>query len=214
MKKLLIPVIMLIAAVMTLSIYTAMYDTEPDAVALVQPADAQSIDTSSADYYTADRQEYPVGANADNQYDILADNQLYGHDDYNDYTEAKVRYVDGYPVVNGEKTYSKYYATDGYIQPAEEDKPWEEWNMHDFHANGEFFDTFGNGTMSFYNKEDMEAFAEEMRNEYGAENIREVKLDTNASTDNIVDKLPEAQEAVDETNEQTADLENQADSMK
>lgn len=182
MKKMFVLVSLLVAAVCALSIINCAYDTTPEVVVLSEQAN--TIDTSSADLYTYERQENPVGINAENQYDILADNHLYGHCDYGDYVPAKTRYVDGFPTVDGEKTFSRYYEQKGYVKPAETDKPREDWNLHDFHANGEMFETIGNGEMIFRNDEDREAYIAALKEEFGADNVREAQLDANG---NVID---------------------------
>ncbi len=178
MKKMLFAVALLVAAVCALTVINAAYDVNPTVTLKGETANA--IATSSADEYTYDRQDYPVGLNAENQYDILADNDLYGHVDYGDYVPAKTRYVDGFPTVDGEKTYDKYYGTDGYIYPGEEEKLREDWNLHDFHKHGELFESVGNGEMHFYNEEDREAYLQGMKDEFGAENVK-ITTDTNAT---------------------------------
>ena len=146
MKKYVIPFTVLFIAVIALSVFSLSYDVSADVAAVEEPAAAQSIASSSAESYTADRQDYPVGLNAENEYDILADNKLYGHDNYGDYVPAKVRYVDGFATVDGKKTYSRYYEDKKYVQPPEEEKPREDWNLNDFHEHGEFLESEGNGT--------------------------------------------------------------------
>jgi hypothetical protein len=192
MKKYFIPVLLLVIAVMALSVYTATYDTGVVKVAADEPAAAQSIASSSADKYAADRQKNPTGLNAEHQYDILAKNKLYGQNDYGDYVGAKVRYVDGFATVDGQKTFSKYYENKKYVKPAEEDKDREDWNLHDYHANGEMFETVGNGTMSFYTEEDRDAYIKALQDEFGVENvnIENYNADGSAVDDimNMIDK--------------------------
>lgn len=218
MKKMFVAVAFLVVAVCALTVVNFAYDTNPTVVAGSETANY--IASSSADNYTNDRQDFPVGLNEENQYDILADNHLYGHDDYGDYVPAETRYVNGFPVVNGEKTYDKYYGTDGYIYPGEEEKSREEWNLHDFHKNGEYFESVGKGEMHFYNEEDMKAYAQQLRDEFGAENVHEVKLDSNGdvvappptsasgSGNSITDT---AENTVDDVNQRQEDILNSAD---
>lgn len=146
MKKFFIPFLVLIIAVVALSVYAATYDTGTPAVVVREQSAAQSIASSSADLYAKNRTDYPVGKNTENQYDILAKNKLYGHNDYGDYVPAKVRYVDGFATVDGKKTYSRYYEDKKYVQPPEEEKDREDWNLYDFHDHGELLESEGNGS--------------------------------------------------------------------
>jgi hypothetical protein len=209
MKKIFALVTALVMAVCALTVVSFTYDVTPDVV-VSGGETANAISTSSADSYTADRQDYPVGLNEENQYDILADNELYGHVDYGDYVPAEVRYVNGFPYIDGDMKNSQYYEDKPYI-PTEEDKPWEEWNLHDFHKNGEYFETIGNGTMNFYTVEDMEAYVDSLKEEYGAENIHETWYDANGNpTDSPFSGV---QDTVDEVNEQQEDMLDMLDSL-
>ncbi|MBO4338866.1 MAG: hypothetical protein J5877_02955 [Clostridia bacterium] len=214
MKKMFALVIALVIAVCALSIFSITYDTTPDVV-ISGGEIANAIATSSADTCTHDRQDYPIGANAENQYDILADNDLYGHADYGDYVPAEVRYVDGFPTVDGEKTYSRYYEDSRYVQPAEEEKPREDWNMHDFHANGEMFETVGNGTMSFYSEEDRDAYIASLKEEFGEENVHEYQYDSNGNASSSTGNglIDQAQNTVDDVNEKQGNIEDILNSM-
>lgn len=214
MKKMFVLVALLVVAVCALSIINCAYDINPVVTAVGEQANA--IATSSADTCTYDRQDYPIGLNTENQYDILADNDLYGHNDYGDYVPAEARYVDGFPIVDGEKKFSQYYETKKYIQPAEEEKPREDWNLHDFHANGELFETVGNGTMSFYNEEDMNAYVDSLKDEFGEENVNEYQYDSNgqsSSSSSGNGLIDQAQNTVDDVNEKQGNIEDILNSL-
>lgn len=216
MKKMFVAVTFIVVAICALTVFTFTFNTDSTVEIIGEPANA--IATSSADKYTYDRHNSPVGLNEENQYDIIADNHLYGHDDYGDYVPAETRYVDGFPTVDGKKVYSKYYENKGYVKPAEEEKPREEWNLHDFHANGEYFETIGNGEMHFYNEEDMEAYVEQLRDEFGAENVHEIKIDaegtvdnSNTSNNNGSSLVDNAQDTVNDVNQSQEDTLNSVD---
>ena len=176
MKKMLAAVAVLVAAICALTVVNFAYDTNPEVAAMGETANAAV--SAETDVYSIDRQKSPVGLNAENQYDILADNHLYGHCDYGDYVPAETRYVDGFPEVDGVKTYNRYYGEEGYIKPAEEEKPEEDWNLHDFHKHGQLFESIGSGEMYFRNDEDREAFIDSLKEEFGAGNVREINLET------------------------------------
>ncbi|MBE6836072.1 MAG: hypothetical protein E7515_07500 [Ruminococcaceae bacterium] len=213
MKKMFAIVVALVMAVCALSIIDASYDTTPEKV-IIKSETANAIATSSADLYTADRQDYPVGLNEENQYDILAENELYGHADYGDYVPAEVRYVDGFPVVDGEKTYNSYYGSERYVDPGEQEKPREDWNLHDYHKNGEFFESVGHGAMYFNSVEDMQAYAQMMKEEFG-ENIHDTYYDVDG---NQVDRgsslIDNAEAIVGDVNSRQQDTLDAIDAME
>jgi len=217
MKKIFVAVSLLVAAVCALTVLNFTYDTNPETeTVIIEPANA--IATSSADTCTHDRQDYPIGLNEEKQYNILAENGLYGHADYGDYVPAETRYVDGFPSVDGEKKFSPYYEVKGYVKPADEEKAREDWNLHDFHANGEYFETVGNGTMSFYNEEDMNAYVDSLKDEFGEENIHEYQYDTNGTASSSSSSsgnglIDQAQDTVDDVNEKQDNYEDILNSM-
>lgn len=217
MKKMFVLVALLVVAVCALSIINCAYDTNPVVTAVGEQANA--IATSSADTCTHDRQDYPIGLNTENQYDILADNDLYGHADYGDYVPAETRYVNGFPTVDGEKKFSPYYEVKGYVKPADEEKEREDWNLHDFHANGEYFETVGNGTMSFYNEEDLEAYVDSLKDEFGEENVHEYQYDSNGTASSSSSSssgngpIDQAQDTVDDVNEKQGNIEDILNSL-
>ena len=217
MKKIFVAVSLLVAAVCALTVVNFAYDTNPETeTVIIEPANA--IATSSADTCTHDRQDYPIGLNEEKQYDILAENGLYGHADYGDYVPAETRYVDGFPTVDGEKTFNYYYGNARYVKPAEEEKAREDWNLRDFHANGELLETVGNGTMSFYNEEDMNAYVNSLKDEFGEENVHENQYDSNGTASSSSSSsgnglIDQAQDTVDDVNEKQDNIEDILNSM-
>jgi len=217
MNKMYFAVALLLAATSAVAIFSNNFSKDPVTVADSQMPNCGVAADSSAVKYNVDEPEYYTGYNYEDQYDILYYNDLYGHDDYGDYVPAKDEYVNGFPVVNGEKTYDKYYGTDGYIYPGESEKSREDWNLHDFHKNGEYFETFGNGRMSFYNEEHMNEYKKQLEEEYGKENIYEIKLDDDASFDGSSASYSgsgsgadtgDVQDVVDDVNQRTDDIYN------
>ena len=212
MKKMFAVVTALVVAVCALSVISFTYDTAPDVV-IAGGEIANAIATSSADTCTHDRQDYPVGYNTENQYDILAENDLYGHVDYGDYVPAEVRYIDGFPTVDGIKTNNYYYGSEKYIEPAEEEKPREDWNLYDFHQNGELFESIGAGSMYFNNDEDRAAYIDSLKDEYGADNVREDNYSTSSSSSTGNSMIDNAKNTVDDVNEKQDNISIIIDSM-
>ena len=206
MKKLLIVVTALVVAVTGLTVYTGTYNTNPDKVVAVnsETANAEETveDTIEVDIVSSKKPAEEADDDDVCQYRIIAENNLYGQDDYSDYVPAKTEYVDGFPEVDGRKTYNAYYKTSGYETPAEEEKPREDWNLYDFHKNGELIESVGNGTMSFRTKEDRDAYLSSLEDEYGKENVNASNYDADGKSNTVADKT---QNVVDEVNEKQQD---------
>jgi len=194
MKKMFALLTVFIVAICALTVISFTYDTSVDVVYAGGEV-ANGLETNATEDLICERQDYPAGLNEEKQYDIIAVNGLYGHNDYGDYVPAETRYINGFPVVNGVKTNNRYYGCDPYVYPGEEEKPYEDWNLYDFHDNGEFLESEGNGTYV-----DINASAHD-------------KSDENSSStgNNLIDS---AQNTVDNVNEKQSNIQDIVDSME
>ena len=134
-----------IIGICALTVINYSYDTSADVVTVGSEI-ANAIEVIETEDLICDRQDYPTGLNEESQYEILAVNHLYGHNDYGDYVPAETRYINGFPTVNGVKSNTKYYGYELYIFPGIEEKPYEDWNLYDFHEHGELLESEGKGT--------------------------------------------------------------------